>query len=74
MTKFDSKLILGGPKNPNFDLAIRTGRNQRHYVDYQILISTTIHGSKSELERPRYHENRDDAPIDAPLTFESHNF
>ena len=25
LTKFDSKLILGGPKNPNFDLAIRTG-------------------------------------------------
>ena len=34
----------------------------------------TIHGSKSKLERPRYHENRDNALIDAPLTSESHNF
>ena len=34
----------------------------------------TIHGSKSELELLRYHENRDNAPIDAPLTSESHNF
>ena len=25
LTKFDSKSILGEPKNPNFDLAIRTG-------------------------------------------------
>ena len=34
----------------------------------------TIHESKLELERPRYHENRDDALIDAPQTSESHNF
>ena len=34
----------------------------------------TIHGSKSELERPRYHENQDDIPIAAPQTSESHNF
>ena len=33
-----------------------------------------IHGLKSELEWPRYHENRDYAPIDAPQTSESHNF
>ena len=33
-----------------------------------------IHGLKSELEWPRYHENRDNAPIDAPQTCESHNF
>ena len=25
--------------------------------DYQILIPTTIHGLKLELERPRYHKN-----------------
>ena len=23
LTKFDSKLILGGPKNPNFDLTVK---------------------------------------------------
>ena len=34
----------------------------------------TIQGSKSELEQLRYHKNRDNAPIDAPLTSESHNF
>ena len=72
--KFDPKSISGGPKNPNFDLAVKTGLNQCHCKDYQILIQTTIHGSKSKLERPRYHENWDDAPIDAPITSESHNF
>ena len=25
LTKFDSKLTSGGPKNPNFDLAFKTG-------------------------------------------------
>ena len=34
----------------------------------------TIHGLKSELERPRYHESRVNASIDAPLIFGSHNF
>ena len=34
----------------------------------------TIHGSKSELEWLRYHENRDDASIDASVTSESQNF
>ena len=34
----------------------------------------TIHGLKSELERPRYHENRVNTPINAPLTSRSHNF
>jgi len=34
----------------------------------------TIHGSKSELEQPRYHENQVNAPIDAPLTSKSYNF
>ena len=34
----------------------------------------TLHGSKSELERLRYHENWDDALINAPQTSESHNF
>ena len=33
-----------------------------------------IHGLKSELEWLRYHENRDNAPIDAPQTSEIHNF
>ena len=74
LTKFDPKSILGGPKNPNFDSAIRMGWNQCHCEDYQILIPTTIHGSKSALERSRCHENRHNAPIDAPLTSESHNF
>ena len=74
LTKFDPKSISGEPKNPNFDLVVKLGWNQHHCKDYQILIPTTIYGSKSELERPRYHKNRDDAPIDAPLTSESHNF
>ena len=63
-----------GPRNPNFDPSIRTGWDQCHCGDYQIINSTTIHGSKSELERSRYHENWDNAPIDAPLTSGSHNF
>ena len=50
------------------------GWNHCHCRDYQLLIPTTIHGSKSELEQPRYRENQDDAPIDAPQTSESHNF
>ena len=50
------------------------GWDQRHCEDYQILIPTTIHGSKSELERLRYHENWDKTLIDAPLTSRSHNF
>ena len=62
LTKFDLKLILGGSKNLNFDLASGTGLNQCHYKDYQILIPMNVHGSKSELEQPRYHENRNDAP------------
>ena len=74
LTKFDQKLISGGPKNPNFDPIIRTGWNQSHWEDYLILIPTTIHGLKSELERLRYHENWDNALIDAPLTSESLNF
>ena len=44
------KLILNESKNPNFDLAVRTGQNQCHCKDYQILIPTTIHESKLELE------------------------
>ena len=74
MTKFDLKLILSGPKNPNFDLAVRMGWSGSHCEDYQIIIPTIFHGSKSELEQPRYHENWDDALINAPLSFESHNF
>ena len=46
-----------GPKNPNFDPAIRTGLNQFHCEDYQILIPMTIHGSKSELKQLRYPKN-----------------
>ena len=34
----------------------------------------TIHGSKLELEWPRYHVNQDNAPIDVPLTSGSRNF
>ena len=74
LTKFDPKSTRGGPKNPNFDPAIKTGWNQSHCEYYWILVPTTIHGSKSELEWPRYHENRDDAPIDALQTSKSHNF
>ena len=74
LTKFDPKSILSEPKNHNFDLVVRLGWNQHHCKDYQILIPTTVHRSKSKLERPRYHKNRDDAPTDAPLTSESHNF
>ena len=74
LTKFDQRLILGGPKNPNFDPTVRMGWNQCHCKDYQILISTTIHGSKSMLDWSRYHENRDNASINAHLTSKSHNF
>ena len=74
LTKFDLKSIPSGPKNPNFDSAFKMGWNQFHYEDYQILIPMNVHGSKSELEWSRCHENRDNALIDAPLTFESHNF
>ena len=74
LTKFDLELTSSGPKNPNFDLAIRTGRNQCHCKGYHILIPMTIHGSKSELERLRYQESRDNTSIDAPPTFGSHNF
>ena len=62
------------PRNPNFDPAVRMVWNQCHCEDYQILSPTTIHGSKLELERLRYHENWVNAPIDAPLTSRSHNF
>ena len=71
---FDLKLISGGPKSPNFDLAVGMGWNQCHCKDYQILIPMTIHGLKSELKRSRYHENWHDALIDAPQTSESYNF
>ena len=68
------KSISGGSKNPNFDPTTRTGWNQCHCENYRILVPTTIHGSKLELEQPRYHENRNDTLIDALQTFESHNF
>ena len=74
LTKFDLRLTMDGSKNPNFDPVARTGWNQHHYKDYQILILMTIHGLKSELNRLRYHKNRDNAPFDALLTFKSHNF
>ena len=74
LTKFDPKSTWGGPKNLNFDLAVRTGWNQCHCEDYRIFVPTTVHGLKSELEQPRYHENWDDALIDALQTSESHNF
>ena len=50
------------------------GWNQSHCKNYQILSSKTIHGSKLELERPRYHEKWDNTLIDAALTSESYNF
>ena len=50
-------LLLVGPRNHNFDLAIRTNWNQRHWKNNQILIPTTIHRLKSELKRLRYWEN-----------------
>ena len=62
------------PRNSNFDPTIKTDWNQYHCEDYQILSPTTIHGSKSELERPRYYENRANTSIDAPLTSGGHNF
>ena len=74
LTKFDPKLTLGGPKNPNFDLVVGTGWNQDHCKDYQVFIPRTIHGLKSELELPRYHENWVNVLINAPLTSWSHNF
>ena len=65
---------FGWVQKPNFDLVVGTGWNQCHYEDYQILIPTTIHGLKLELEWSGYRENRVNAPIDAPLTSWSHNF
>ena len=50
------------------------GWNQCHCENHQILVPTTIHKSKLELEWPRYHENRDDVSIAAQQTSESHNF
>ena len=50
------------------------GWNQCHCKDYQILSPATIHELKLDLERPRYHENQDNALIDASLTSKSHNF
>jgi len=73
-TKFDLKSIPSGPKNPNFDQAVRTGWNQCYCKVYQIIIPMTIHGLKSVLEWSRCPKNWDNVPIDAPLNFESHNF
>ena len=42
--KFDQNSIMGGPKNPNFDITVRMGWNQCLYEDYQILIPTIIDG------------------------------
>ena len=57
LTKFDPRMTLKSNKNPNFDLTIRIDWDQRHCEDYQIPFPTTIHGSKLELKRLRYHEN-----------------
>ena len=46
-----------GPRNPNFDPAIRMSWNQFHWEYYQILIPMTIHWLKLELKRLRYWEN-----------------
>ena len=42
--KFDQKSVMGGPKNPKFDLTVRMGWNKCLYEDYQILIPTIIDG------------------------------
>ena len=49
--------LLVGPRNLNFYLAIRISWNQFHWEDNQIIIPTTIHGSKLKLKRLRYWEN-----------------
>ena len=69
-----SSLTPNRLENPNFDLVIRTGWNQCHCEDYQILSLKTIHGLKSKLEWPRYHENRVNALVDALLTSGSCKF
>ena len=61
------------PENPNFDPVVRTGWNQCHYKDNQILSPKTVHGLKLELEQQRYHKNQVSTSIDAPLTSRSHN-
>ena len=68
------KLTFGRPQKLYFDLVVRTGWNQCHCECHQIISPTTIHGSKSKLERPRFHENWDNVPINALLTSGSHNF
>ena len=67
-------MTLNGPRNPNFDPVVKTGWNQCHCKDDQILSPATIHELKLELVRPKYHENQDNASIDASLTSKSHNF
>ena len=59
LTKFNPRLTLKGTRNPNFDLTIRTGWDQRHCEDQQIRFPTTIHWLKLELKRIRYLENRE---------------
>ena len=61
--------LLGSPSLISYFILFKY-----HCEDYQILIPMAIHGLKSELQWPRYHENWDNASIDAPLTSESHNF
>ena len=59
LTKFDPRLTLRGIENPNFDPTVRLGWDQCYYKFYWILFPITIHGSKSELKRLRYLENRE---------------
>ena len=58
LTKFDLTLTPKGTKNPNFNMSIRTSWDLCHRKYYQIPFLTTIHGSKSELKRLKYRENR----------------
>ena len=44
-------------EKPNFDPTIRMGGNQCHCKGYWIPFPTTIHMSKLELKRLKYHEN-----------------
>ena len=42
--KFDQKSIMGGPKNPNFDLTVRMGWNQCLYEDIKFSFQQLLMG------------------------------
>ena len=58
LTKFYPKLTHESDRKPNFDSIVKMDWNQFHYKQYWIPFPMTTHGSKLELKRLRYLENR----------------